>query len=111
MLRVTLVSLAMGLSLTPALGNQSIRYCYNCTLNNQARVSVPQRYQARARPINVYPAVPIASVAPGYAAPVDPYYTGYGNVYLPQGSRCWMQPDPYTFLGEIFGYDYIYVCQ
>lgn len=24
---------------------------------------------------------------------------------------CWYEPDPYTFLGEVFGYDYYYVCR
>lgn len=42
-------------------------------------------------PIEVIEVAPVVTVAP---VPV-----------------CWYQPDPYTFLGEIFGYDYYYVCR
>lgn len=36
-------------------------------------------------------------------------------IYSPQttynNASCWYQLDPYTFLGDIFGYDYDYFCR
>ncbi len=94
----------------PAKADQSVRFCYNCTLNNHSRPAVqaqaPKVTKTVVYPVSDYP----VGQAYGYGIITNNYYP-YQSVPIPQGSRCWLQPDPYTFLGEIFGYDYIYVCQ
>ena len=44
----------------------------------------------------------------------DTYYYGYPSAYTQvisaPANRCWYQADPYTFLGDVFGYDYDLIC-
>lgn len=81
-----------------AIANQRIKNCYNCNYKK----TVVQRYYNN--PTIVVPG-PVPALLPGptiveapAAYPVAPVYCAW---YL----------DPYTFLGEIFGYDYIPICQ
>lgn len=43
------------------------------------------------------------------------YYEQPDNIYSQltafNDASCWYQLDPYTFMGEIFGYDYDYFCR
>lgn len=88
----------------PGYANQSIKYCYNCRVTSQQKVVRPY--------VNVSPA-PVVYPGPVVIRPVSQYYPAYieSAPVIPQGLNCWLQPDPYTFLGEIFGYDYMYVCR
>ncbi len=38
-------------------------------------------------------------------------YAIYSHRTVFDNGPCWYQLDPYTFLGDIFGYDYDYVCR
>lgn len=106
-LRILFINAVILATLTPAFAGQSVRYCYNCVLNERSRIAAPVPVYPRQVITTVYPAPSV----PVYPAPTVAYAPGYGSVPLPPASRCWLQPDPYTFLGEIFGYDYIYICQ
>ena len=52
------------------------------------------------QPVTVYP---------------EPIYYGYSASYTQiisaPANRCWYQADPYTFLGDVFGYDYDLICR
>jgi len=52
------------------------------------------------QPVTVYP---------------EPIYYGYPASYTQiisaPANRCWYQADPYTFLGDVFGYDYDLICR
>ena len=102
MKQIILVVVALMLATLNAEANQYIRYCYNCS----DKKTVIKKYYNN--PVVVAPtaAVPIIPMAPAGIV------VGAQIVYpaIPVMNCAWY-PDPYTFLGEIFGYDYIQICQ
>lgn len=103
-MKITILTVLMTIICIPALANQSIKYCYNCRVSSQQRVEKPY-INVNSAPVTY----PVASVI----RQINPYYPVYIEAMpaIAQGPNCWLQPDPYTFLGDIFGYDYIYMCQ
>jgi len=94
---IILSILLVGIS--PVYANQNIKYCYNCDYHK----TIVKRYYNN--PVVVAPMeAPIIAPSPGIfmEGPI---------VYPAAPMNCAWYPDPYTFLGEIFGYDYIQVCQ
>lgn len=105
------LALALAAILTapaPSKAETNIRYCYNCEIKK----TVVKRYNnpVVGAPVVVTPYVAAPVVASPYPYPVAvPVQAPVAYVTGPRG--CVWYPDPYTFLGEIFGYDYIQVCQ
>ncbi len=106
--KLKLALVAMLIIPATSKAETNIRYCYNCEIKK----TVVKRTNTLVAPVPVV-------VAPVVAAPVivSPYpYQAVAPSPAPiayaAGPRgCVWYPDPYTFLGEIFGYDYIQVCQ
>lgn len=103
--------LALAVSLiisAPGRAETNIRYCYNCEIKK----TVVKRSNTVVAPVAVV-AAPVATapvVVSPYPYPVAvPIQAPVAYVAGPRS--CAWYPDPYTFLGEIFGYDYIQVCQ
>ena len=102
MQKILFVTFSLLLSTIRVDANQNIRYCYNCDYQN----TIVKKYYNNpvvVAPAANIPVMPVAPVGVVVSAPI---------VYpLTPVMNCAWYPDPYTFLGEIFGYDYIQVCQ
>lgn len=97
-----IASCILMLSTLSADANQNIRYCYNCDY----RKTVVKKYYNNpvvVAPVTTVPVMPVEPVGVVVGAPIV-----YPSAPI---MNCAWYPDPYTFLGEIFGYDYIQVCQ
>jgi hypothetical protein len=106
--QLLLLLAALLITSTPGKGETNIRYCYNCEIKK----TVVKRSNTVVAPVAVVAAPVVAApvvVSPYPYAAAVPVQAPVAYVAGPRG--CVWYPDPYTFLGEIFGYDYIQVCQ
>lgn len=90
-------------------GNYNIDTCNDCTINVQKRVvkKVVRPVVLPTIPVAVAPAPVVVGAVPAGPGPIS------SVIPVPVYARppvCGYYPDPYTFLGDIFGYDIVYGC-
>ena len=109
-MKKTLAVLAFILSTTTSFAaTNEIDYCYNCKVYQQKKIVkkyVTPPPVVVSPPIVVNPTPPVVvqeQIIVQQPVPVP--------VPVPVPPVCYWVPDPYTFLGEVFGYDYYQVCQ
>lgn len=92
----------------PVTAEENTVYCYNCKVYN-----TPRNEKRVVQPMVPVAPTPVTPIPYGYYYPYyQPYYPVIQQVpVVVSPPVCSWYPDPYTFLGDIFGYDYYPVCR
>lgn len=121
-MKKTLAVIALILSTSASFAaTNEIDYCYNCKVYQQKKIV--KKYVAPAPPRPIIQEQVIIQQPPPVVVNPPPVVVNPPPVVvqeqviiqqpvpMPPPPVCYWVPDPYTFLGDVFGYDYYQVCQ